>query len=171
MGLEWRCWWASLLPFAPCRRDHLVPPAPGTAFPGLGLSSCITGCAEQGGRGARPAALEAGGVVADRGLRVTDSSSPAAFSRYGPNVSSGRFPCFDYQTPRSTSTFLCFCSHPHPSPPSPSGSVGGIPPQCPLPQWVGGWNPIPVPPFPMDRWVESGLDQLKTELLPWAQGP
>lgn len=97
----------------PCSRDQLSR--------GLGLPSCVTGCAERGGPGARLAALEEGGVVAGVCLLVTDSPLPAAFSRSGPNVSSGRFPRSDCQTPRSTSTFLCFYSYPHPRPPFPAG--------------------------------------------------
>ena len=139
----------------PCSGDQLSR--------GLGLPSCVTECAERRGRGAWPAALEAGSVVADGGLRVMDRSSPADLM-----CLLAGFLILIIRSCGAPALFSASAHIPIPVPPSPvgrwveshsspsfpSGSVGGIPFQSPLPQWVGGWNPIPVPPFPVGWWVE-----------------
>lgn len=86
-------------------------------------------------------------------LLVRDSPLPAAFSRSGPNVSSGRFPCSDCQTPRSTSTFLYFCSYPYPRALFPSGLVSGTP-------------SLSRPPFPSGSVGGISLDRLRTLCAP-----
>ena len=123
----------------------------GSAFPGLGLPSCVTECAERGGRGAWPTALEAGSVVADGGLRVMDRSSPADLMCLlagfliliirpcgAPALSSASAHIPIPVPPSPVGRWV----ESHSSASFPSGLVGGTPSPSPLCQWVGGWNPV-----------------------------
>lgn len=129
---------------------HLVhPPLRVSAFLRTWLSQlcncvCEGVCARRWGqRSPGPASLEGRGSVAGVGLLVTDSSSPAAFFPYRPNVSSGRFPCSNYSGPAE---HRCF-------------------------PFLLLTTPILVPPSRAGWGVESGLDQLRTLCAPaWPRG-